>query len=200
MQNIAYCKKDGDVFEKGDPPKQGKRSDLNTIKDEIMAGKSVDSIVLEDPILYHQYGRTLNKIEDLRMRTVYRTEMTEGFWYYGPTGKGKSHIAFNGYTPETHYVLPDDNGWWDGYVQQPTVIINDFRGSIKYSELLQMVDKWPYAVKRRNREPIPFVSKRVIITSALHPKEVYFNLCERDSMEQLARRFRIIELANKLND
>ena len=55
-----------------------------------------------------------------------------------------------------------------------------------------MVDKWPYAVKRRNREPIPFVSKRVIIISALHPKEVYFNLCERDSMEQLARDFELL--------
>lgn len=192
--NIAYCKKDGDFFEVGVAPTQGKRTDLNQVKDEILAGKKVDEIVLEDPILFHQYGRTLNKIEDLRMRTVYRTEMTEGYWYYGKTGKGKSHVAFQGYTPETHYVFPDDNGWWDGYAQQRVVIINDFRGSIKFSEMLQMVDKWPYSVKRRNREPMPFVSKIVIVTSSLHPKDVYYNCCERDSLEQLTRRFTITEV------
>lgn len=193
-ENIDYCSKEGKYEEIGVRPKQGKRTDLDAIKDDIMRGKKVDDIVLEQPMIYHQYGRTLNKIEDLTMRKNYRKEMTKGIWYYGPTGVGKSHIAFEGFTPETHYVLPNDNGWWDAYTQQDTVIINDFRGEIRYNELLNLVDKWPFTVKRRNREPMPFTSKLVIITSSLKPEDVYHNRNDEDKIEQLLRRFDVIEV------
>ena len=191
-----YCKKDGDYFEKGSISKQGARKDLIILKDEIMAGKSVDSIVLEDPVKFHQYGRTLNKIEDLRMRGIYRTVMTKGIWYYGKTGVGKSHKAFEGYSPGTHYVYPYDNGWWDGYTQQETVVINEFRGQdhMVLSKLLNLVDKWPCFVKRRNREPLPFVSKRVIITSDRRPDLLYD--FESGEEAQLMRRFDVICISN----
>ena len=58
----------------------------------------------------------------------------------------------------------DDNDWQDGYTGQETVIINDFRGGIKYAVLLQLIDKWPAFVSRRGREPAPFLAKHVIIT------------------------------------
>lgn len=197
--NVAYCTKDDNYKEYGELPLQGKRTDLNEIKDNIKDGMKVDTIAIEQPEIYHQYGRTLNKIEDIVMRNKYRTEMTQGLWYYGPTGVGKSHKAFEGYTPSTHYVLPDDNGWWDGYTQQDTVIINDFRGRISYDFMLQLVDKWPVSVKRRGREPIPFISKTVIITSPLRPEEVYHNRCEKDDIAQLLRRFEIIDMDNTMD-
>lgn len=193
-QNINYCTKDKNYEEIGTRPKQGKRTDLDEIKDDIMNGKKVEDIVIEQPMIYHQYGRTLNKIEDLRLRKNYRKEMTKGIWYWGETGVGKSHNAFMGYTPETHYVLPNDNGWWDAYTQQDTVIINDFRGEIPYNQLLNLVDKWPFTVKRRNREPMPFTSKLVIITSSLRPEDIYHNRNDEDKIEQLLRRFDVIHV------
>lgn len=190
-----YCKKDGDYVEYGDlGPGQGSRSDLLQIKNEIMNGTKVDQILLEDPELYHKYGRTFNKIEDLAMRRKWRTEMTQGIWYYGRTGVGKSHTAFENYDPTTHYLYPNDNGWWDGYTQQETVIINDFRGEIPYNMMLQMIDKWPFSVRRRNREPMPFTSKYVIITSSLHPADIYHNRNDEDKIEQLLRRLHVIFL------
>jgi len=184
----------------GNEPNQGKRSDLIELKDKILTGElSCDNIITEMPEYYHQYGRTLDKLEDLRMSKLYRTEMTKGIWYHGATGTGKSHEAFKGFNPDTHYVLPDDNGWWDNYKQQETVIINDFRGRITYNEMLQLVDKWPYQVKRRGRPPLPFTSKRVIVTSSLHPASVYCNRNEEDSLEQLYRRFELIYLTEKPN-
>lgn len=194
-QNFTYCTKDKDYYEYGTKPSQGKRNDLIAIKEEILAQElTCDEIACNNPILYHQYGRTLNKLEDIALRKNFRTEMTKGIWYYGPTGVGKSHIAFKDFTPESHYVYRNDNGWWEGYTQQDTVIINDFRGEIKYNELLQLIDKYPYYVKRRCREPMPFTSKLVIITSSLHPKDIYHNRDAEDSIEQLLRRFEIIEL------
>lgn len=179
----------------GCEPNQGKRSDLIELKDKILKGElSCDDIITNMPEYYHQYGRTLDKLEDLKMSKIYRTEMTKGIWYYGPTGVGKSHIAFTGFTPETHYVVPNDNGWWDNYKQQDIVIINDFRGWINYNEMLQLVDKWPHCVKRRGRPPLPFTSKVVIITSSLHPEDIYHNRNNEDSIEQLLRRFEVVHL------
>lgn len=185
------------AIEWGTLPEQGKRSDLAIFKDSIMTRQStVDEIAIDNPIMFHQYGRTLQYIEDIALRKKYRTEMTKGIWYWGKTGVGKSHKAFEAYSPETCYDVPlNDNGWWDGYKQQPTVILNDFRGEIKFNELLKMVDKWPYSVKRRCREPMPFLSNLVIITSACPPEELYtHSLSENDKMEQFARRFEVIHL------
>lgn len=174
--------------------KPGKRTDLIEIKDEIMKGKKVNDITLESPQLFHQYGRTFNKIEDLAMQQKFRTEHTEGFWYFGKTNLGKSHEAFKDFNPKTHYIYPYDGGWWDLYTQQETVIINDFRGEIPYNMLLQLLDKWPFYVRRRCREPIPFTSKKIIITSSAPPDEIYWRTNENDSIEQLIRRLTIIEL------
>ena len=77
---------------------------------------------------------------------------------------------------------------------QDTVILNDFRGNLKYEELLQLVDKWPKSVKRRNRQPMPFVSKHIIITSSLPPEQVYVQRNEKDSLDQLLRRITVIEM------
>lgn len=198
-QAADYCKKDEGRLEPweefGEMSNQGQRTDLNDLRDVIMSGeKDADTICVENPTAYHQYGRTLMKLEDLLLRKKERSEMTKGYWYWGPTGTGKSHKAYNDIILERRYTYPSDNGWWDGYKGQEIVIINDFRGGIPYGELLQMVDKWPYNVRRRNREPAPFISKTVIITSALHPKDVYCNISQLDKLEQLYRRFEVIEL------
>lgn len=196
QQNYEYCTKGGMFTEYGKFTKQGERNDLNKIKDEIIDGAKVDDIVMDRPMVYHQYGRTLHKIEDLVMRKKYRTEMTKCIWYWGKTGTGKSHSAFLGFTPDTHYVHNLNEQWWDGYTQQDIVVFNEFRGQIKYNELLDFIDKWPKTVKRRNREPIPFISKLIIITCPMRPQELYGG-DQLDNIDQLLRRIEIIELTEK---
>jgi len=195
-QNITYCKKTNNIlYEDGEKPSQGKRKDLDQIKDDIMEGNiTSEDIAVNQPMIYHQYARTLTKIEDIAMRRKFRTTMTEGIWYYGATGTGKSNKAYEGFNPLTHYNWKEDNGWQDGYIQQETVIIDEFRGEMPYRQLLKLVNSHPYEVPRRNREPMPFTSKKVIITSSLPPSEIYKNLHENDRLEQLTRRFQIIEL------
>ncbi|AWW06057.1 MAG: helicase [Cressdnaviricota sp.] len=197
-QNIIYCSKDNNTTFKefGEKKQQGKRTDLLEIRDDIMSGKCVDDLAVENPTIFHQYGRTLERLEDIAMRKKYRTEMTLGQWFWGPTGVGKSHKSFEGFTPETHYVLNvNDNGYWEGYKQQPIVIINEFRGQIQFGELLDLVDKYPKTVKRRNRQPLPFTSKLLIITSSMHPHMIYEKVKNnQESLAQLDRRFHIVRL------
>jgi len=188
----------------GDLPSQGARKDVTELKDAVMAGKRVDDIALENPWMYHQYGRTLSKIEDIVLRKKFRTWMTTGIWLWGKTGVGKSHEAFTGFDPDTHYVLPlnefkhGGGGWCDGYTGQETVIINDFRGEIPYNELLQMIDKFPYQIRRRGREPFPFLAKHIIITSSLTPEDIYSRqVHKRDSLTQLMRRIEVREVIKR---
>lgn len=100
------------------------------------------------------------------------------------------------YSPETHFVVNlDDNGFWDGYTGQETVIMNEFRGQITFSNLLRLADKWPETVKIKGAPPVPFLAKKIIITSALSPYEIYKNVLQHnDSIEQLERRFKIFQI------
>lgn len=199
-QNCDYCTKDDKVSEFGQKPDQGHRTDLDAIKSSILNGRKVDDICEDNPTLFHQYGRTLNKLEDIALRKKYRSTMTKGIWYWGDTGTGKSHKAFNeafkNY-PDNWYNWPKDGQWWDAYQGQKLVIINEFRGTchIRYDELLDLIDKWPKNVSRRNREPVPFLADKVIITSSMAPEECYNDLPEGDCCEQLLRRFEVIELS-----
>lgn len=200
--NERYCSKEGSYTKHGVLPDQGARTDLRNLRDLVLSGTSVESIMMEDPMVYHQYGRTLEKIETVALRKNYRTEMTTCTWYHGATGTGKSHAALAQYHPETHYLVNlADNGWWEGYKQQETVVIQEYRGNgISYEQLLQLVDKWPYNVNRRCREPIPFTSKHIIVTSPMHPEEVFQGLLRgNDSIKQLLRRVKVVALSEAYN-
>jgi len=201
-QNEAYCSKEGTLIKVGDEPQQGCRGDLIETKESIMRGMSVDSIALENPEMYHQYGRTLERIEAIALRKRYRTQMTRGVWITGPAQAGKSHMAFEGFTPETHYVKNLNEDWWDGYKGQETVIFNEFRGHhMQFSELLDLVDKWPKTVRWRNREPVPFLAKTVIITSIKTPRACYVHaLAEDEPWAQFERRFTIVTLEQKCSE
>jgi len=203
--NVAYCSKSEtrdpectQGYSIGKLPEKGKRTDLNLIKDEIVAGAKVDEICMERPMLFHQYGRTLRTIEAITQRHKYRTWMTKCLWLFGKTGTGKSQKAMEGYNPDTHYRWElNDKGWQDSYTGQETVIIDDFRGEIKYNELLRMIDQYPYNVSRRGQAPAPFLAKLIIITSPLSPEQIYCRQVEKDdSLDQLYRRIDILELVH----
>lgn len=197
MHNEAYCSKDGKYQELGQKPRQGARDSLDEVKDMILKGEmTVDEVAVENPTFFHQYGRTLDRLESIALRKKFRTEMTEGIWYTGPSGAGKSHAAFEGFSPETHYVKNLSEEWWDGYKGQETVILNEFRGQIPFSELLDLMDKWPKQVKWRCRESVPFLAKRIIITSIKDPRDVYKRQ-EGEPWEQFDRRCRVVTLEQK---
>lgn len=176
---------------------QGARTDLHELIAAIKDGTTTaDEIAVTHPELHRQYGRTFEKAEDFCLRKRFRTVQTTCTWYHGPTGVGKSHAAFQNYDPATTYLWNLEEDFQDGYTGQETVIINEFRGGrMRYSRLLDLIDKWPAMVKRKGRGPAPFLAKHVIITSCYTPEEAYASLMARDSIDQLLRRVEVIELS-----
>ena len=189
-QNEAYCSKEGELITWGTPPEQGKRKDLEDLAAKIKDGETTVSEVLDnDPMMIHKYGRTLQKIEDKRLRRTFRDWEMICEWIYGETGSGKSRYAMEGFDPDTHYKYPYDGDWWDGYTGQETVIIDEFRGQIPFSLLLQLMDRYPMSVRQRGKEPFPFLAKKIIITSCKKPEDVYNNVLDnQETIAQLHRR------------
>lgn len=201
---INYVKKDKSrvlgPWEWGTAPGQGARTDLDKLKNDIMEGKTtVEEIVLDNPVAYHEYGRTLTKIEDIRMSRMFRTECTLCVWFKGATATGKSTRAYTNYSTKTHYNYPYDGKWWDNYRQQPIVVVNEFRGDadIQFSEMLELIDVTPKEVSRRNRAPLPFTSRLVIVTCPVGPEKVYGRIDKEDNFAQFARRCVVIELTKQ---
>ena len=180
--------------EHGAMPRQGARTDLQDLCDLLRSGDTtLDQILMDHPGAIHTWGRTLEKVAAQMLRETSRDgsgQGCRGTWFWGETGTGKSHRAFNAAPRGETYLWPNDGGWWDQYKQQRVVIMNDFRGDgMKYNRLLQLVDIWPCEVRRRYTAPVPFVSERVIVTSSKSPGQVFRNRKKADNIQQLYRRF-----------
>lgn len=176
---------------------QGQRNDLNELKDAIMEGwMTVDDILQENPSAHHQYGRTLNALQNIYNRKIQRTKKTTLKWIFGDTGVGKTYYWKKDYNPETDYCYQsNDGGFWCGYRGQKRVIINEFRGGIPFKDLLDMADDCPYFVKGdKGGHPIPFTSEEIIITSSMPPTLVYNNLADDDKIDQLLDRAELVWL------
>lgn len=203
-ENDDYSTKEGGLYQKEGTPAEGQgfRTDLLENRNDLLAGRcTAEDIATSDPERYHKYARTFHKIEDIAFRRKFRTEMTQGVWLYGPTGVGKSHRYLHDFNPATHYIWKqNDRGWQDGYTGQATVIFNEFRGAMPYEELMDLVDKWPYTVPRRGREPAPFLAKTVVITSSRSPQAVYHCRYEEDGILELKRRFTIEEISERSDE
>lgn len=174
----------------GIKPEQGKKCDLHDRVACIKRGElTVDSIAVNEPMVYHQFGRTLEKVEAVARRQTFRTEMTEGIWLWGPTGVGKSYRAYAGFHPDTHYVWSIGVQYQCGYTGQETIIMDDFRGDISYQQMLRIIDWTAQYVEVKCKERVPLMAKRVYITSSKPPEKVYWRQNENpEGISELRRR------------
>lgn len=198
---------DGKEF--GKCSNQGRRGDLEAVCEQLKKGEiRVRDILLENPVLYHQYGRMFNAVEAVANESVARDFMTKGLWLSGTTGSGKSRAVYEkilgSYHPDTHYTYPYDGGWCDGYRGQELFIINEYRKSREhapaFNQLLDMIDRYPYVLRRRGMPPVPFMAKMVVITSPLTMADCFVEeaMNDSDSLAQLERRIVEIRLDDRV--
>lgn len=185
IQNIEYCSKQSILFEDGEKPNiQGKRTDLDIIKESISStGKMRDVVLIATS---YQSVRMAEKILEYHERK--RDWKPEVKWYYGATGTGKSRKAYEECSDP--YTAGETNKWWQGYDAHEEVIIDDFRKDfIKFHELLKLLDRYPYLIECKGGSR-QFLAKKIIITSPYHPECIYEN---REDIQQLLRRIDKIE-------
>jgi len=145
---------------------QGKRNDITQFVEAVKSGASEAVLYTEHTDLMLRYP---NSVPRIRMAFAEpRTWKTVVDVFYGTTGSGKSHQAHNE-APEAYRMTQGNSSgytvWWDGYIGQETVILEDFAGWLPYRYLLTLLDKYPLNVQVKG-SMTPFNSKRIIITSS----------------------------------
>jgi hypothetical protein len=88
---------------------------------------------------------------------------------------------------------------WVEYSGQECIIINEFRGEIPYSTLLEMCDcNEGFEMCKRGIGGLPWIPKHIFITSVLPPEKIYKKRDAEDSLYQLLRRINIYRLSGEL--
>lgn len=196
-QNKTYCSKAGGVEntfrEYGEMPVQGARSDLAKVADAVIAGKDLADIACEHPVEYMKYSGGIKSFQTLvRTRPRDSRVLPTVRWWFGPTGVGKSRKAFDCY-PDAYVKM--NNQWWDGYVGQSAVIIDDYRPSLcTFQELLRILDRYPMRIQTKGSS-CELSATAFVITTTSRP-EVIWSGRTTEAMNQLLRRItEIIEFS-----
>ncbi len=201
QQAIAYCSKTDTRLEPtitiGTPKQQGKRTDIIKIKEAVKAGIRLTEIIddMEEP-----------NFQSIRVAQILKTVYSnprdsdnppEVIWLYGKTGTGKTRWVYEFY--KDIYTKPN-NKWWDGYEQQETILIDDYRKDFcKFHEMLTLLDRYP-TTREIKGGTVHINSKYIIFTSPYSPRRIWENRTYED-LEQLMRRInRIIHFKKAIKD
>lgn len=181
-QNFDYCTKQDteNYYERGIRPKQGRRTDLTNINQEIHSGTSMRALCEKDISLQGiKHAEALLKYVE-QPRPI---GLIEVIWIHGPTGTGKTKYVYNHYND---IFRPISFKWWEGYDAHETVLIDEFRKDFcKFHQLLSpLLDIYPFRVETKGGSRQARYNT-LIITSCYHPAEVYDT---REDVHQLLRR------------
>lgn len=123
---------------------QGKRNDLKVGIDLLKAG-GLKRIAEQEPALFVKYHRGFAALEQFSAKPGKRQSPRTTYVLVGPSGVGKTRWAFDRYG-ENLYVSPVGQSksaiWFDGYGGEKAALLDDFRGSISFEDLLKLTDPW----------------------------------------------------------
>jgi len=178
-----------EFIEFGEMSKQGKRTDLEEVRDMVNEGASMIEIIGK--------ARSLQSIKTAQVILPYlerrRCWKTKVIWLWGPTGTGKSATAWKEGGAEAYSPL--SYKWWQGYDNQETVILDDIRpGWATFDELLRLFDRYPLMVECKGGSR-QFTGRTIYVTCPYDPP-AFFQGVASEALDQMTRR---IEEVRHLN-
>lgn len=186
-QNIKYCSKSGDFYQCGEVPQQGRRTDISKVRDQVLK-EGVSMLEIAENTTSYQALRFAEGLQKYKRAPPQRVKDVR--WYYGPTGTGKSKLAFEEAGDDV-WVSNRDGKWYDGYWGQKVAIFDDLRGDFcPLHTLLRLTDRYPYRVEVKGGS-VWFNPQTIIITSTHSPSECYSGVSE--SIQQLLRRITVLK-------
>lgn len=175
----------GTQFEFGTPPlKRNSKTDWDKVWQSAITG-DLDSIPSSIRLQHYRTIRTLSA-DYAAPLAIQRTCKV----FVGPTGTGKSKLAWEEATLEAYPKDPRSK-FWDGYRGQEHVVIDEFRGGIDISHLLRWLDRYPVLVEIKGSSTV-LKAKSIWITSNISPRQWYSEL-DPDTYDALLRRINVIQ-------
>ena len=193
-EQVLYIAKFGEI--KGS---QGQRKDLEIIQDYIEQGLTPSQIMSKN-ISYRRYEKVIKDTYfDKRYRETPFLREINTVWHVGESASGKTYSVMKlieDYGEENIYFVSDyDNGGLDKYNGEPYLFLDEFRGQIKYSVLLGMLQGYKQQFHARYTNVIGLWNE-VHISTVLPPEKVYQNMVNEnqniDTLTQLFRRINTI--------
>jgi len=190
--NFDYCTKDGDAVEHGDRPdfqeEKGKKEKARYKRAwDLAKCGDVERIAEESPDIALRFYSTIKRIKQDALTERKLTDTPEIMqWYYGPSGTGKSRKAREE-NPDAY--LKNCNKWWDGYVDQDVVLVEDFdrKHDVLVHHLKLWADRYPFLAEVKNGS-MTIRPRRIIVTSNYHPKDIW---TEEKDFGPILRRFHV---------
>lgn len=144
-QATEYCQKDGDIYAIGDRPLTAKEKGTKAAKkkaerNQILLTTPLTELVATGTIALNQVP-LLKKAKTILLQeaTAYTHDSVRGLWLYGPPGTGKTTYARETY-PDA--FIKAQNKWFDGYVGQKAIILDDLDTPVLGHYLKIWLDKW----------------------------------------------------------
>lgn len=169
-----YCHKEGQ-----DPgffhgtisrPQQGMRTDLNLLREDLLAQRPLREIAQEHFGAFIRYQRGINAFRSVM--ATQRMWPMEVFVLWGKTGTGKTRKVYETVGEEPLYSHPG-GPWFDGYDGESNVLFDKFSGSyFALTYLLKLLDRYPMQVPIKGGF-VSFVPRKIYITSNYPPEEWY---------------------------
>jgi len=184
LQASEYCKKEGKFKEWGTLRFIGQRTDLDSIKKNVIDTGRIDISIVNN---YQQLRFAEGLLKYTEKKRNWKTRV---IWIYGPTGTGKTHKAIE-LSGDNYFISNKSLEWWDGYNGHKNVIIDDYRTEFcKYSELLRILDRYPYRVMFKGGST-ELLAEQIVITAPQHPQAMWNGKTDED-LNQLLRRIDLI--------
>jgi len=185
LQASEYCKKDDEEpLESGTISNQGKRSDIESVRDALQ----------EDGATMRDIVSTATSMQAVKFAQTYlgyheatRNWRPKVYWLCGAAGTGKSalaHAMAKRLDIDLH-VQVDTGKWWDGYDAHKGVLLDDVRDTFcTFNRMLNLLDRYAcrIEIKGGSRQ---LLATHIWVTSPVPPYEIWSN---DEEMMQLTRR------------
>lgn len=190
----TYCKKDGDWEEVGDPPSQGKRTDLDDALEAALEGVSIREALISRRVRSWQGVRGYMSLLDAVRAPPPTWRRLHAMWLYGATGCGKTvaanSILESGAGTEPVYRLPATfEKFWMGYSGESRVVLDDVGEIVeeRLQALHQILGGGPCNVRVSGGARACRVT-HIIITSHYAPQHIWQSAGISHRWPEFARR------------
>lgn len=175
----------GAYVEKGQPQEseQGRRTDLEEMRLRLQKESLLEVADTDFSAFVHNHN-AFAKYQRLHFATLPKP-VPRVLVFWGLSGSGKTRAAM-ALSKSVYVVPPVESGapvWHDGYDPRvhDTVVFNDFVSQVKYTWLLNYIDRYPVQVPVKGGY-VPFVPSTIVFTSIQHPSAWYPSIVDKTEL------------------